>query len=87
MKTIKLYETDGMLSSFRANVIQTKETEKGYAIMLDQTAFFPEGGGQGGDSGYIGEYAVLDTHEKGGEIWHYVDSPIAVGEKYGIEVN
>ena len=73
MKTIKLYETDGMLFSFRANVIETKKTENGYAVMLDQTAFFPEGGGQTADTGMIGNARVLDVQIKDGEIWHFTD--------------
>ena len=63
-----------MLSSFRANVIQTKETEKGYAVMLDQTAFFPEGGGQTADTGTIGNARVLDVQIEDGEIWHFTDT-------------
>lgn len=73
MKTKKLYETDGMLFSFRANVIETKQTEKGYAVMLDQTAFFPEGGGQTADTGMIANAKVLDVQIKDDEIWHFTD--------------
>jgi alanyl-tRNA synthetase len=62
-----------MLFRFRANIIETKETEKGYAVILDQTAFFPEGGGQTADQGYIGEARVLDVQIKDGEIVHLVD--------------
>ena len=62
-----------MLSSFRANIIQTKETDKGYAVMLDRTAFFPEGGGQTADTGTIGSARVLDVQIEDGEIWHFTD--------------
>ena len=74
VKTVKLYETNGMLFSFRANIIQTKETEKGYAVMLDQTAFFPEGGGQTADTGMIGNAKVLDVQIADGEILHFTDT-------------
>ena len=73
MKTKKLYETDGMLFSFRANIIETIQNESGYALILDQTAFFPEGGGQTSDKGYIGNARVSDVQIKDDEILHYVD--------------
>lgn len=62
-----------MLFSFRANVIETKKTENGYAVMLDQTAFFPEGGGQTADTGMIGNAKVLDVQIQDGEILHFTD--------------
>ena len=73
MRTEKLYETDGMLHTFRANIIETKQTEKGFALMLDRTAFFPEGGGQTADTGMIGNAKVLDVQIIDGEIWHFTD--------------
>ena len=74
MKTIKLYETDGMLFCFRANIIETKKTENGYGIILDQTAFFPEGGGQTADTGHIGGARVKDVQIVDDEIIHFVDT-------------
>lgn len=74
MKTEKLYESDGMLFRFRANIIETKKTENGYAIMLDRTAFFPEGGGQTADRGYIANARVTDVRILDGEIWHMTDT-------------
>ncbi len=62
-----------MLFTFCANVTETKKTENGYAVMLDQTAFFPEGGGQTADTGMIANARVLDVQIKDGEIWHFTD--------------
>lgn len=77
--TDRLYYEDSHLTAFPA-VVTACEQEKDYwKVTLDQTAFFPEGGGQAGDTGYLGEIEVFDTHEKNGEIWHYTRHPLEVG--------
>lgn len=81
METIKLYYTDSHLFSFEAQVISCREERGQWLVCLDQTAFFPEGGGQPGDSGFIGEARVLDVHERDGEILHYTDRELSVGER------
>lgn len=78
--TERLYESDAYCRSFEATVQACRPHGDGYALVLDRTAFFPEGGGQRGDSGYIGEAAVKDTQEENGEILHLVDTPCEVGE-------
>ncbi len=77
--TDRLYYEDSHLTQFPA-VVTACEQEKDYwRVALDQTAFFPEGGGQAGDNGYLGDVEVFDTHEKGGEIWHYTRQPLEIG--------
>lgn len=77
--TDRLYYEDSHLAAFPA-VVTACEQEKDYwKVTLDQTAFFPEGGGQAGDTGHLGEIEVFDTHEKNGEIWHYTRQPLEVG--------
>mgnify|MGYP003304703906 CR=1 FL=1 len=80
--TEKLYYIDSFINEFEATVLECKENNGVYLIRLDRTAFFPEGGGQFGDSGFIGDTEILDTHEKDGEIWHYAKSPLCTNEKY-----
>lgn len=72
----KLYYTDSHLSEFTAIVKSCEERKGGYMIALDRTAFFPEGGGQLADTGFIGDVRVTDVQEKGGEIWHYTNTPL-----------
>ena len=79
--TIKLYYEDSHLYEFDAVVLSCEITEKGYAVVLDRTAFFPEEGGQYADTGKIGEACVSDVQEKD-EIFHYTDRPLVPGEKY-----
>jgi len=50
-----------------------------YEVILDETAFYPEGGGQPFDTGTLGTARVLEVHEKEGEVVHYVDSPLKEG--------
>ena len=51
-----------------------------YAVELDRTAFFPEGGGQYADTGIIRGVHVLDAQEKDGIIYHYTDDAMTQGE-------
>ena len=77
--TIRLYDQDSMLLDFTATVTGCWEKKGQYIITLDQTAFFPEGGGQGADHGTLGGVKVIDCHEHGGEVEHTVDAPLEVG--------
>ena len=78
--TEKLYYKDSHCLAFDAVVIDCCEEKKGYSVVLDRTAFFPEGGGQLADTGTLGGVRVTDVHERGGDIRHYTDAPLTVGE-------
>ena len=77
--TRKLYYEDCHLSRFEAKVISCEESEKGYYVNLDATAFYPEGGGQACDLGTLGGAKVLDVREKGEDVIHLCDGPLEVG--------
>ena len=56
--------------------------KSGYIVTLDQTAFFPEGGGQGADHGTLDGVRVLGrARGKQGEVEHLVSAPLAVGQR------
>ena len=80
METRKLYYEDAFLRSFEATVLSCEESKGGFAVVLDATAFYPEGGGQPCDLGVLGGAAVQDVREKGGVITHTCDKPLAVGD-------
>ena len=81
METKKLYYDDPFLREFTAKVLSCEETADGkYAVVLDRTAFYPEGGGQGADHGTMGLVHVLDVHEKDGVITHLCDGAFEPGE-------
>lgn len=77
--TEKLYYIDSHMKTFTATVLACEPVKERFEVVLDRTAFFPEGGGQAGDSGFIGDIAVFDTHEKNDKVVHYVNQPIPDG--------
>ncbi len=77
--TIKLYEQDAYLRQFTASVVSCEPSKKGFAVVLDQTAFFPEGGGQPADIGTLDEAQVIDVQIKDGIIMHTTNAPLNVG--------
>ena len=80
MATTKLFYEDSHLAEFSARVLSCEPSKHGYDVVLDRTAFYPEGGGQPGDTGFLAGVRVTDTHERDGEVVHYCESPLSVGE-------
>lgn len=63
--TTKLYDLDSHCRVFSAQVLACAPAEGGkWYITLDQTAFFPEGGGQPADQGTLGSVQVLDVRRR-----------------------
>ena len=85
--TEKLYDMDSHLKEFSATVLSCEKSGENYSVILDKTAFFPEGGGQESDRGNIGEAAVLDVRIVSGEIIHCTDRPLNIGEEYACTLN
>jgi alanyl-tRNA synthetase len=81
LATRKRYYEDCHLVQFSARVVSCDQTPKGFAVILDATAFYPEGGGQACDLGTLGSARVLDVREQGEDVIHLCDSPLAVGSE------
>lgn len=79
METRRLYYEDSHLAQFTAAVLDCSPAGDRWAVILDATAFYPEGGGQAGDTGSLNGIPVLDTREAGGQILHYCAAPLAPG--------
>lgn len=75
----KLYYEDQYLKEFTAEIIGVIEKNNLYYVSLDKTAFFPGGGGQHCDLGYIDNHKVIDIVEENGEIYHVTQTkPIKI---------
>ena len=92
MNTIRLFDQDSFIKEFTAVVLSCEPVESAgnqeikYKIILDQTAFFPEGGGQSADTGWLQTSScfekvnVCDVQEEGDVIAHYTDAALKAGE-------
>ena len=85
--TKHLYDLDSHLRQHSAVVVACSPAENGFDVVLDQTALFPEGGGQPSDTGSIGEAAVLHVREENGEIYHRVDRALPVGSEVPVRID
>ncbi|MBQ7345249.1 MAG: alanyl-tRNA editing protein [Oscillospiraceae bacterium] len=74
--TRRLYYEDSHLRAFSAQVTGCTQTQKGWEVTLDATAFYPEGGGQPCDLGTLGGAKVLDVQERGEDVIHLCDAPV-----------
>ena len=79
--TQKLYYEDSYQAHFTGKVLSCEEGKKGIEVVLDQTAFYPEGGGQPADMGTLGEAKVSYVFIKDEVIYHVVDRALEVGEE------
>ena len=99
--TERIFDRDAYCRIFSATVIACREEKDHFAVLLDRTAFYPEGGGQSGDTGILkyeetagrelpaGErqIRVIDTQENGERIWHLTERPVKVGSRVEGEID
>lgn len=72
----KLFYQDSYLHTFNARVNRQEQDAEGkWYVTLNQTAFYPTGGGQPHDLGKLNKVNVIDVEEIDGEIRHYIDKP------------
>ena len=78
--TEKLFYQDSYTRDFQAEVIDCIKDGEYFYVVLNRTAFFPEGGGQYADTGYLNDVEVLDVQESEGVLYHKTEKPLEVGE-------
>jgi alanyl-tRNA synthetase len=76
--TRRLYWDDAYMKEFTAKVLSVDENK----VVLDRTCFYPQGGGQVGDTGTISGNRVIDTRKDGETIVHFLESKpnISIGD-------
>ena len=82
--TERLYLHDSYLTRFTGRVLSVGDLGGRPAVVLDRSAFYPEGGGQPADRGTLAGVAVLDVQEREGAVLHVLDRPLQPGEVEGI---
>lgn len=88
MTVRKLWQEDVYTKEWDAVITEVAPADNGnYKIYLDQTAFFPEGGGQSCDLGTMGDMTVIDVQEDGKEVVHTVSLDGAKAPKVGKQVH
>jgi alanyl-tRNA synthetase len=82
--TTRLYYTEAYAREFTGRVLECRRIDDKPAVILDQTAFYPESGGQPCDTGILHEARVLNVREEeSGAILHVLDREIPLGPASG----
>lgn len=85
--TERLFEKDAYCRNFTADVVSCEEKDGFFFVVLDKTAFFPEGGGQAPDKGIINGINVLDVQEKDGIVYHKTEKGLNINETVNCEID
>ena len=81
MEMNELFYKDAYVREFDAKVIECREYKKGYDVVLEDTAFYPEGGGQPFDLGTLDGIEVFDVQRDAQDvIHHYAKEALEVGK-------
>ncbi len=88
-ETRRLYYLRGELASWDATVLEVERLGDGERIVLDETIFYPEGGGQPCDLGTLGGLPLDRVSEDGERVCHFLKGPsgLAAGARVRLELD
>ncbi|HZN54415.1 MAG TPA: alanyl-tRNA editing protein [Candidatus Polarisedimenticolaceae bacterium] len=75
----KLFYDEPRRTRLSTSIVAAERSGGGFRVRLDETIFYPEGGGQPADRGSIGGATVLDVVSRGAEVWHELDREVPAG--------
>jgi alanyl-tRNA synthetase len=81
--TERLYFTDPYLVRFTSRVVDRRVREGSPEVLLDRTAFYPEGGGQPADQGTLDGIKVIDVQAEAELVWHTLAGPLPADQVAG----
>lgn len=85
--TDKLYYKNSYIKKFESHVCSCEAIDGNYRVELNQSAFYPGGGGQPCDLGTLNGLQVLDVYESGDKIYHIIEKPLEIGTEVQGEID
>ena len=87
MFTKRLYDENSYIREFDARVLSCEEGKNGYEVVLDESAFFPEGGGQPADQGFLNDVRVTDVRDKKDYVLHICSQSLKPGSLVHVRID
>ena len=83
----ELFYKDAYLKEYDTKVVSCVKDKDVYKVILEETIFYPEGGGQSSDLGMINDAKVTNVKRENDEIVHYVDKPLNINENVHLKID
>ena len=83
----ELFYQDAYLKKYDTKVVSCVEVKGLYKVVLEETIFYPEGGGQSSDLGKIDDANVIQVKRENDEVVHYVDHSLEIGKSVHLELD